>query len=359
MLEHISLENFKCFRKKEIAFNALTLLTGVNSSGKSSVIQALLMMQQTFAERRLEPEARLSGELVNLGLPDDVLYTDAEKDGFAICLKKDALLFEMSASLDRGGIKTVCTPNANVEFSEFYYLDAERICPRTMFPIPTETQQYYNPVGNHGEYAAYLLHSHGDEHISCGDQRQVNLLAPDNAGPSPCLLQQTEAWLSLLGSPLRLRTERPTGTDAVVLRFSFPDISGAYYRPTNVGFGLTYALPVFVAALAAKPGALLIVENPEAHLHPKGQALMGRFLSRAAACGVQVIVETHSDHVLNGIRLAVKKQEISPARVQINFFERDESGVRVHTPRIDQDGHIDEWPEDFFDEWEKNLVELL
>ena len=75
-------------------------------------------------------------------------------------------------------------------------------------------------------------------------------------------------------------------------------------RPTNMGFGVSYALPVITAGLLAPAGSLLVVENPEAHLHPAGQSRVGRFLAHLAASGVQVVAETHSDHVLNGVRLA-------------------------------------------------------
>ena len=358
MLRRLHLENFKCFRNQHIVFNKLTLLTGVNSAGKSTVIQSLLMTQQTLAERWPNPTIQLSGELVNLGLPKDVLYSTADEDSFSILIERDTMKFNLRATLQNNKLTTDCT-NDNDVFSSLFYLNAERICPRTIFPIPTDIQTHYNPIGNHGDYAAYTLYERGEENISCHDVTQANLLVPENRAPSASLLQQTEGWLSTLGAPVRLQTARPVGTDDVVLRFSFPDISGNYYRPTNVGFGLTYTLPIFVAVLSAKPGSLIIIENPEAHLHPKGQAIMGRFLARAAACGIQLVVETHSDHVLNGIRMAVKRKELSHDAVQINFFSHDAEGVRVETPRIDADGHIDQWPDDFFDEWDKQLAALL
>ena len=89
-------------------------------------------------------------------------------------------------------------------------------------------------------------------------------------------------------------------------------VASSEYRPTNVGFGITYALPIVVSALSARPGSLLIVENPEAHLHPRGQVKMGELLCQASEAGIQVLIETHSDHVLNGIRLAVRDSQSRP-----------------------------------------------
>lgn len=380
MLNGMELTNFKCFQRQRIDFRPLTLLTGVNSAGKSTVIQALLLLQQNFAPyweeavRCLLPNCstphkslpkgvkklQLAGALVNLGLLEDALCSNADDDAFTIAIEQDGVPFSLKASLDGKELLAAWDQDLTcIDPAYFQYLHADRLCPQTLFPMPKAGQLSFNAIGNKGEFAAYHLHAFGQTKIVHADTSGPNLLAPDAAGDSTSLHIQTEAWLSQLGSPVRIQTERPAGTDAVVLRFSFPDISRSYYRPTNVGFGLTYALPVFVAALRAPVGSLLIVENPEAHLHPRGQALMGHFLARAAACGVQVIIETHSDHVLNGIRVAVKQGAIAHGNVQINFFHQQDGTSCVSTPHIDKDGHLDLWPENFFDEWDKQLSELL
>jgi predicted ATPase len=124
----------------------------------------------------------------------------------------------------------------------------------------------------------------------------------------------------------------------------------------NVGFGLTQVLPIIVAALASKEGDLLLIENPEVHLHPAGQSLMGQFLAEVAAAGVQVITESHSDHVLNGIRRAVKRRLIPAEHVALHFFRpRDEEGEQVISPTIDPSGNIDRWPQGFFDQFDKDM----
>ncbi len=103
------------------------------------------------------------------------------------------------------------------------------------------------------------------------------------------------------------------------MQFSFA--TSNQYRATNVGFGITYVLPILVAILSSRAGALLLIENPEAHLHPKGQAEMGALLARAASCGIQVLIETHSDHVLNGIRVATHDGIIEPQDIQLHYFQ--------------------------------------
>src|ERR1039458_3730849 len=117
-------------------------------------------------------------------------------------------------------------------------------------------------------------------------------------------------------------------------------------RPSNIGYGLTYAFPLLVAGLCADPGQVLIVDSPEAHLHPRGQSRMGQFLAQAAAPGPQVIVETHSDHVLNGILIAVRDGVIAPDDVAIHFFNSPtlNAGVpQVVTGSVDRNGNLSHW----------------
>ncbi|WP_343502287.1 MULTISPECIES: AAA family ATPase [Roseobacteraceae] len=152
-------------------------------------------------------------------------------------------------------------------------------------------------------------------------------------------------------------------TDLVRLIFSYRGEGAAYgdpLRPTNVGFGLTHALPVVTACLAAKPGTMLVVENPEAQLHPRGQSMIGRLLALTAANGTQVIVETHSDHVLNGIRLAVKEEFLVPDVVRLHFFSRlPGEASSFESPVLGPDGRLSYWPDGFFDQWERSLDRLL
>lgn len=81
------------------------------------------------------------------------------------------------------------------------------------------------------------------------------------------------------------------------------------YTPQNVGFGISYSLHVITAILKAKDGDLIIIENPESHVHPRGQAELGKLIALAAINNIQIIIETHSDHIINGIRVAVKENK--------------------------------------------------
>ena len=138
---------------------------------------------------------------------------------------------------------------------------------------------------------------------------------------------------------------------------------GNAHRPVNVVYGITYVLPIIIAVLKAKKDDLIILENPEAHLHPKAQRLIGELLVKAASTGTQIILETHSDHILNGIRISAKKNYINAEKVKFFFFLREDIGskfnVNVYSPVLNQQGDIDVWPEGFFDEWDNALAEMF
>jgi predicted ATPase len=237
------------------------------------------------------------------------------------------------------------------------YLNCERSGPRSSFPMSDAVVRGRRQLGVRGEYAAHFLSVFGEESVAKAVQHE--------AAASPSLRDQTDAWLREVSPGSNVRVYHHTEMDLVRLSVQFRDTraTSREYRPTNVGFGITYLLPVIVAGLAARSGSLLMVENPEAHLHPRGQGRMGQFLARVAAGGVQVLVETHSDHLLNGIRVSVHDGELPPEDVAIHYFERrvtDERFVHgVTSPGLDRDGRIDQWPDGFFDQWENALQKLL
>lgn len=359
MLEKVLLHNFKCYAEQSFDMAPLTLLTGVNNAGKSSFIQALLALEQSSRKGDIGNTLVLSGHLVNLGLPRDVHYENAQDETLSITLQRQGL--EYAFCYHRENWEFIATKDSctGTPFACFTYLCAERTGPRTAFPIPTREQTYYNKLGNAGQFATHILEEQGSELVTL-----KKLILSDAQGtPLPHdVRSQTEAWLMRISRPLRVHTQRYTNMDQVGLEFSFTntDTRTANYRASNVGFGLTYALPIFVAVLSAKPGDIIIIENPEAHLHPKGQAIVGEFLARAAASGVQLIVETHSDHLLNGVRVAVKHEKLLDSQVIVHFFTVGANGqTKLVRPRLDKDGRFDFWPDDFFDEWDKQLTELL
>jgi predicted ATPase len=119
----------------------------------------------------------------------------------------------------------------------------------------------------------------------------------------------------------------------------------------DVGLGMSQALPVVVALKVARPGQIVILEQPELHLHPSAQRALAGVLVRAAQRNVSVVVETHSSLLLRGVQTLVAHDEIPADLVSLNWFTRDPaSGVSsVASARFDEAGRFGDWPEDFDD----------
>jgi predicted ATPase len=236
----------------------------------------------------------------------------------------------------------------------FQYLRADRVNPAVTYPRSHEISARRGFLGVHGEFTVDYLSQHQDDLI-----RYDVLHHPD---ASPRLLEQVEAWMSEICPGVRIQATVIELTDLMRLGFQFTragQVVSASRRPTNVGFGLGYALPIVVACLTAKPGALLLLENPEAHVHPQGQSAIARLTCAAAESGAQVIVETHSDHILNGVRLVVKRGQIPADNVILHYFDRQDDGIHIVSPVMGSDGMLSQWPSGFFDEWDRSIDQLL
>jgi predicted ATPase len=367
VIDEIKLRNILAFRSTDLPLRGLTLLAGTNSAGKSSVLHALALLRQSAEARVLDSAWMLNGEIVELGTGRDLLHADPDDVagvtgiGLAIALREGAALRTWSAAynVDADVLDVVADePEASDPLFAlgFQYLRADRIVPTVTYPKSHEAASVRGWLGARGEHAPNFLRVHGGHPAQC-----VQARLPDTIGTG--LLDQTNAWLNVLSPGTVVGVEDVPGTDFVRLLFSRtgPDVKTEPHRSTNVGFGLTYALPVIVACLSAQPGSLVLVENPEAHLHPAGQAAIGRLCALASEGGAQVIVETHSDHVLNAVRLAVRRQDVRADNVLVHFFTR-KSGVLqpdIETLEIAADGMLPYWPAGFFDQWDRALDELL
>ena len=174
----------------------------------------------------------------------------------------------------------------------------------------------------------------------------------------PTLFHQVRGRMQEFFPGCDLRVTPIEGASAVSLRLR-SNVRSDFQRPQNVGFGLTQLFPILVAVLAAAKGDVVLIENPEVHLHPQAQQRIGTLLGRVASSGVQIIVETHSDHVLNGVRIAAKTNVIASSNVAVHFFSPDNGAFTPKSPKLDADGRLDSWPEGFFDQFDLALSQLL
>ncbi|AFZ20165.1 AAA family ATPase [Allocoleopsis franciscana] len=367
MIHSLCLKNFKPFESEFLEFRALNLLSGLNSTGKSSVLQALLLLRQSYQQGLLPKIGlALNGEWVHIGTAQDAFCERAKENyvGFEIVWKdnnKGIWRFNYDSKKKEADVLNLALEPTDSEvyqsslFSKkFHYLQAERIGPRPFNDISDYQVQRLGQLGTRGEYTAHFLSLNEDKDIP--NNQLSHPMAKSND-----LSNQVEAWMREVSPGTRIKINSNPDMGLINLQYFYGDSNP--YRATNVGFGISYTLPIIVAALASPPSTLILIENPEAHLHPKGQAKMGELLALAASCGVQVVIETHSDHVLNGIRLAVHDGKLNPKDVQLHYFQRQEKQGQAFTevvsPHIDRNGRIDQWPEGFFDEWDKSLEALL
>ncbi|MFZ5811228.1 MAG: DUF3696 domain-containing protein [Thermodesulfobacteriota bacterium] len=359
----LMLKNFKCFDELSVDLSPLTVLTGLNGMGKSTVIQAILLLWQSLKHAiENKPRIILNGDLAHLGSASSVFCEDANDDVFYIILYRKIKTY-LKANYDaaNGFINAKISPSAsnyNAYLSDLKYINAERIGPKSFYNMSDDKTIESKQLGISGEYAIHYLHKFRDEKIS-----SKKLAHPKEE--SLTLESQVNAWLSEISPGTSLRITAYDNMSLMNLEYSFATSThrSKNFTSSHVGFGLTYALPVIVSILSAKPGSLIIVENPEAHIHPQGQSMIGQLISKAASDGIQIIVETHSDHLLNGVRVAAYHDLIPADDILFYFFTRKENTVGTRSTckkiQIDSSGRITEWPIGFFDEWENNLEILI
>ena len=367
MIAEIRLENFKRFRDLSLKVANLTVLTGANGAGKTSVFHSLLLARQ-MARQPERSHVELNGvDALELGSAVDVIHHEASDELAAVELR-DTRGTRRRWSFHATGSNDMQTLNAIVvdrpddypgalagPAPRFCYLCAERLGPRDVLSA-SATNVAELDVGSRGEFVAQVLASSDRFQVRPGRVQSVS-----TGTQLASLRHQTESWMAKIVRPTQIEAEWFPNTSVTRLRFKSPGLRSEWTRAPNTGFGISYALPIIVAALRAEVGGLLLVENPEAHLHPAGQSMIGVFLARVAADGVQVFLETHSDHVLNGIRLAVAdgRAALVPEQVAIHFFRaEDDEGPIVQSMELKETGQLSAWPAGFFDQAQVDLAAL-
>lgn len=198
-------------------------------------------------------------------------------------------------------------------------------------------------MGTRGEFAVSTLHSHAEKPV-------LPTLAID--GVAPTLLLQTQQWLRYFFAACQIRVNHIPRAKVMLLRIGHAS-SPVYLRTGHAGYAITQILPIIAAGLSAKPDDILLIEYPEANLHPKGQGMMARFLAWLASAGVQIIVETHSEHILNGLRRRIKSGDLDCNDLAILYLRQrtpriGHSIAQIEMPKVDSNGHLDYWPKGFF-----------
>lgn len=367
MLSSLNLHNFKCFENLELSLSNLNVFTGLNGAGKSTVLQSLLLLAQSADSIENTGKVRLNGAFQDFGVGSDILYEKATSDDIGIAYSCDESVF--SYCMQNGSSDETLTligknPGRPFIGKHIIYLSAYRIAPQKLYRITDEKILFERVFDKSGEYAIQYLDKYRNNEVT-----NPSILRNMGQDGDTSLGKQAEYWMDVISPGVRPEIVVNDSARTAELRFSYRNGTELTnpYRSTNVGFGITYVLPIIIALLTAQPDDIILLENPEAHIHPRGQRMLGEMIAAASASGAQIILETHSDHILNGIRLAVKNRQILCDTVKLYYLfqeTKSENPEKMYThqicnPLIDEDGMLSEWPEGFFDEWDNALVELL
>ena len=332
MITTLKIHNFKCLDDENLTFKNLTILLGLNSAGKSSVIQSILLMSHYFGEKKF--------------LSDNLLDFTKNKNKF---LAAKEFSIDINGNSLQQNIDEIKKDGELSDFTneqEIFHLDANRIGPEELALYSSE-----NKIGQHGEFIfSYYEQNKSNPIEKCLIKSTV----------SETLQNNIDFWLNyILDVEIELTTERIAAT-SVKVSYKFNKLPGI--SPDSLGAGTSYLAKILIICLLAKKGHILLLENPEIHLHPKAQAKLGEFFAFIANNGIQIVLETHCENLIDKIRYEVYKKRINSDDVVIYY--KEDSRTRFEKIVFDQTGHfirehknaIDNFPSSFFD---ANLTELL
>lgn len=341
MINKIQISGFKSFDYAELELKNFTLLAGQNSMGKTTVIQSIFAMLQNGNNP-------FRGEYMNIGKPNELQNAIIGNREIRFYMQYDdcGQIKEKAKSISKN--QTDVTGDFDDKINVIY-CSADRIGVKDIY------EKYLGEhisIGNNCEYIFHYLNVHDEDQLDIEEDFIYDTKSKLTFGG------QVDYWLDKIMG-YRIKAREIEKTEFIQVLYSNEKMAFEM-RPKNVGTGVTYITEIVIAALACKAGDLLIIENPEIHLHPSGQAELVGFLAYLAQCGVQIIVETHSDHIYNGIRKNIYLDVIDNENVSIYFFAKDEKGcsVPVRIP-VSSEGKALAYSEGLFDQINKDLDVLL
>lgn len=422
MINSIVIKNFKLYKEyTTIPLSKINLFTGINGKGKSTVLQVFLILSQSALKNRSTHKITLNGSNVKLGSMDDVKNRKTSLDesidftffydnfeihynlsqqladaseidieeidvkgsnngkNFQFFLKKNqdhylvkhyppapekkefpTTLFDLfidNNALTLGNEECEMVKKS-LNLNYVHYVSADRSGPKNYYE--SETLGHFVSVGALGENTVNVLHHKGADMIDPTLFKKFcrfSDLREDETGKT--IEDHVIFWMEKIFQGAKVKVEPIKDVELLKLRIS-SESDTPYFKPTNVGYGFSYSLPIIVAGLVAKPGEILIIENPEAHLHPYAQSILAKFLSLVGASGVQVFIESHSEHILNGLRISLFDNQIEQGDLNILYFGQDDT-KQSYFQKIDveDDGSIKKWPNNFFDQATKDLNHLF
>ena len=399
MITELSVQNFKSWKdtgKLQVA--PLTGFFGANSSGKTSILQTLLMLKQTV-ERPPDWDGVIDfgddNSIVNLGSFDDLIHQHkrdiplgislswkfSEKLSIGDIAEVDTLSFELSVfdnensvpgmsfnykvgeqslSVDWDGqdVRLIAVPvklgyhdeslfRCYGIHSAHYYNQEVFSSLQTRFENLFRSIRYLGPLREYPRryYAWHGKHSpgvgqRGEDMVTALFSGRIQLRSLD---------EQIPKWLQRLDLIDSYRLNPVSGSERdyefLVRKYK----GGPEVRLTDVGFGVSQVLPVLVLCYYVPEGSILILEQPEAHLHPKVQSELADLLIEVVKeRQLQIILESHSEHLLIRLMRRIAEEQISADDTAFYFCEMNEGVSEIERLNVDDYGNITNWPQHFF-----------
>ena len=374
MITNLNIHNFKLHKQTQLDIKGLTILTGMNGMGKSTIIQALTLLRQSFLMNDLDIGLNLKGDLCDAGISGELACQSSDEHSLKIKLKfslQDDLAYvfnypdNIMDTLLPGTEGNITDKNVLSKYSlfneYFQYLSAFRFGPQKSYNRDTSlvvSKKQISKIMGQCEYAVHFLEQYRNMDIPI---KELAITDENDITPDFRLVIQVERWLRMISPNIKINIEQ-SGED-FKLKYKFNREENTITEDItalNTGVGVTYVLPIVIAILSAGKDSIILIENPEAHIHPKGQAILMELMAKAVANGIQIILESHSDHIINGSLVAVNNRLITPEQLSIYYFNREEhKHVAVSYPlEISKNGHIKRPPKGFFDQIDIDLKTL-
>lgn len=328
MLKNLNIQKFKVLENENLDIKPLTVFCGENSSGKSTAIRAMLF----FGNGSFDKSSYYSFNAI-YGLHDDYKYIELE-DSNGLIVKA------------YGANSVYADKPANLDFNPTL-LCAERIGPRKVYE---SINTNYDFIDMQGRLAPFFYHQKQNDNIS--------ELAIDNMEDTT-LRSQVAYWLNhILGTTVKTENIQ----DNIIVAYQAPHDVEAY-SPLNTGFGTSMVFPILIACLTAKIGDTIIIENPEVHLHPKAQSKLADFFAFIAQKGVQIILETHCEHLIYKLCYNVNQGIIDYDKVVFQYKEINKPFEAIYTDKkgrfVDEKDELKDFPTGFFDATLKEYMSIF
>jgi predicted ATPase len=393
MIKDVSIENFKCFENEEkFHFSKLNLLTGINGRGKSTLLQSLLLISQTFIKKKNPQLLVLNGEWIELGTFDDIKNDNSKKNVISFRFKTDDkdqsdVCFRYTDTKESERLASIT--NLIIDGEE-KYLEAttasdtkdeetstkqqqpqsKNLLPLDSVKLISQFNRFHYVSADRLGPVEFVKKNDNPESLKIGikGENLVNVIAYNEnftiesalcKSDDTTLKGQIVEWLSYILDGANIKVKGRDEKELSILRFLLnSQQNGKFYKPANVGFGYSYILPIIATGLIAKAGDIFIVENPEAHLHPRAQSRLTEFFAHLSANSIQMFIESHSEHILNGVRINALNPNINLSNEDVSIYYFDED-FKPNKLDIDKNGKIANWPNGFFDQQEIDLAQIF